>query len=122
MTLEQSSYSDMEVSARYYADKDTYENSSSSGTAFYSSSSVAVGKYLVFNASLPSGKTLATGTSYTWYLDGEMQEFPTTVTDTSKFAVDTSEWAVGVYDIAVEATDSDGTSYSVEYHITVKAN
>ena len=124
MTLAQSSYSDMTVSARYYADEDTYKASTSStgGTAFYSSSSVAVGKYLVFIASLPSGKTLATGTGYTWYLDGEMQKFPTTVTDTSKFGVDTSEWAVGVYDIAVEATDSDGTSYSVEYHITVKAN
>ena len=119
ITIEPGSYSDMTVSACSYENKATYESSSSSGTAIDGSTSVTPGTYLVFTASLPSGKTLATGTSYTWYLDGEIQEFPTTVTDTSKFGVDTS---VGVYDIAVEATDSDGTSYSIEYHITVKAN
>ncbi|WP_294429773.1 InlB B-repeat-containing protein [uncultured Treponema sp.] len=122
MTLDHTTYSDITLSARYYTDKEAYETSttSTSGTAFYATSTVYIGKYLVFTAKLPTEKEVSSS-GYTWYFDGIEQEFETGA-DTSKLALDTSDWSIGVYDIAVEAADSEGTHYSSEYHITVKAN
>ena len=78
------------------------------------------------NQTIPGGSTLTftaqtpkTGSSYTWYVDGEVQtvaQADTLVLDTS----DTTTWTSGIYDILLEATDSSGQLYS--YFAQIKIN
>ena len=83
-------------------------------TPITSNQTIPGGSKLTFTAQTPK-----TGSSYTWYVDGEVQtvaQADTLVLDTS----DTTIWTPGIYDILLEATDSSGQLYS--YFAQIKIN
>jgi len=110
ITIEESSYSPIEVKVKI--DGSNYNTTDSANFP-----NVTKGQPIVFMVT-------STGySSYKWYVDGEENDktgMP--LSTTSTLTLDTTNWAVGMYDIALEAKDSNDNWCSYEAHITLKSN